>query len=75
MVVSGALGGTNNSLVRFSIGGLNVNNSFVSATLRLYVGAGTTGTSNALVEAALSTDASGAAWDVGNGGLQYSAGR
>jgi len=60
MVVGG--GGNSNfkwySFLRFNLTGLNINNSFVSAKLRLYVMPGTSSSFLALLEAALTADAS-----------------
>ena len=61
MNVSGA-SNIQNSLLRYNLSGLGINNSFVSAKLRLYVAPGTTANCIALVQAALTADA-GVNWN------------
>ena len=69
-VVGGAT--INYSYLRFPLSGLNTHNAFVSAKLRLYVTAGTTASTIALLQASLSQDAPGAAWTCsGTTGMTY----
>jgi len=64
IIVSGKTSLIQKSLLRFNLAGLSINNSFVSAKLRLFVGPTTQANCNAILQAALSADAAGAAWVV-----------
>ena len=52
-----------NSFLGFNLAGLDLKNTLASATLRLYIAPGTTANSKAVLQAALSAEASGAAWN------------